>query len=279
MSELGHLEAILLGVVQGLTEFLPVSSSGHLAIIQRWMGLVPDSPPMLLFDVLAHLGTLGAVLLVFAPQIRRFADRLARECRRGWKGRRLGWRIVLLAIAATIPTAAVGLSLQGFFEGKFNDPFWIGGCLIVTGLMLALLVSLGRARRGWRQFQVWQAALVGFAQAGAILPGISRSGATICVARYCGLRRRWAAEFSFLIAAPAILGGVILKTSDVLSLPADELSGLRWAPILLGSVVSFLVGVIALRCLLGIVRRAKLHYFAAYCWLLGAAVFTGILWP
>ncbi len=279
MSELGYLEATLLGVVQGLTEFLPVSSSGHLAISQRWLGLRPDRPAMLLFDVLAHLGTLAAVLFVFAGPLGRFLDRLRRECDRRWSGRRTAWRIVVLALVATIPAAIAGLSLQDFYEAKFNNGAWIGGGLIVTGFMLITLVPLRRGRRGWNQLRWWQAGLVGIAQAGAILPGISRSGATICVACYCGLRRRWAAEFSFLIVGPAIIGSVVLKTRDVVSLPADELSNVPLAPIILGSVVSLVVGVIALKLLLGAVRRAKLHYFAGYCWLVGAAVLAGILWP
>ncbi|MGB2984927.1 MAG: undecaprenyl-diphosphate phosphatase [Phycisphaerae bacterium] len=275
MSELDYVSAILLGAIQGLTEFLPISSSGHLALIQRWLDLDPDSTPMLLFDVLAHLGTLVAVGVVFAEQARRFVHRLVRESSRSWSGKRYAWRIALLAVAATVPTAVIGLAFQETFESAFDRPMWIGVCLITTGALLAVLAKLGRGQRGWKDFRWWQALLVGIAQGFAILPGISRSGATICVASYCGLRRRWAAEFSFLIVVPAIAGGTLLKVKDTLNLPAEQLAAVAWGPLVVGSILSLTVGVFALKLLLGAVRRAKLHYFALYCWVLGAVVLLG----
>ncbi len=275
MSELGYLNAILLGVIQGLTEFLPVSSSGHLALTQRWLGLDPDTPALLLFDVLAHIGTLVAVLYVFAGPAGRFVGRVVRESGQSFSGRRHGWHIAALAGVATIPTGVIGLAFKSRFEEAFDKPVWIGSCLIVTGVLLAGLAVTRRGRRGWRDFRWWQAVLVGVAQACAILPGISRSGSTICIAGYCGLRRQWAAQFSFLIAVPAIVGGAIIKTMDTLTLPADQLALIPFGPVLVGSLVSLIVGILALRLLLGTVRRAKLHYFAPYCWLLGIAVLVG----
>lgn len=279
MSEFGHLDAILLGIVQGLTEFLPISSSGHLAIVQHWIGLDPHSPTMLLFDVLAHLGTLLAVLYVFYAPIRLFVLRLARECERGFSQRHLAFRVLGLAVVALVPTGVIGLTCQAFFEEKFADPRWIGGCLLFTGTILAALVVTPRGRRGWARFRWWQAGLVGLSQAAAILPGVSRSGATICTASYCGLRRRWAAEFSFLIAVPAIVAATILKTKDTLELPSGMLAAVPWGPVVLGSLGSLGVGIVALRILLGAVRRAKLHYFSVYCWVVGIGVLTGVLWP
>ncbi len=253
-----------------MTEFLPVSSSGHLALGQRQLGLDPDSPTLLLFDLMAHLGTLIAVWIVFATPTRRYVHRLIRESLPSWHGRRrVAWRITLLGIAATVPTAAIGLGFKDTLEAAFDKPRWIGIGLLVTGVLLALTAMIRRGRRGWRQFRWWQAVLVGLAQGLAILPGISRSGSTICVAAYCGLRRRWAAEFSFLIVVPAILGATVLKTKEAFELPALQSSAIPWGPIAVGSVVSLIVGVFALRLLVQAVRRAKLHYFAVYCWIVG----------
>jgi undecaprenyl-diphosphatase len=143
---------------------------------------------------------------------------------------------------------------------------------MVTGTMLGLLAWVRRGRRGWRDFPMLSAVLVGVAQGAAILPGVSRSGATICVASYCGLRRRWAAQFSFLIAVPPILGAALLEIIDVARLPAEQLVDLPVGALVLGGLTSMLVGVVALRLLLSAVRRAKLHYFAAYCGMMGIVV-------
>ena len=133
MNQFDYLTAAVLGVVQGLTEFLPVSSSGHLAIVQEFFELEPDSPQMLLFDVLAHLGTLLAVLIVFAGPLSRFFFRLRKECRSTWTHKRTGLRILALGVAATIPTAIIGLSLRGSFEQAFGKPRWIAVAFAVTG--------------------------------------------------------------------------------------------------------------------------------------------------
>ena len=275
MSEFDYLTAILLGAVQGLTEFLPISSSGHLALTQQWLGLDARHPQMLLFYVLAHVGTLVAILIVFARTIARFLDRLAAELETNRFPQRKAWRIVGLAMVASIPTAVIGAGFQDFFERAFGKPMWIGVALLITSLLLALTVVVKRPSRGWMMFRWWQAALVGVAQGLAVMPGISRSGATICLALFCGLRRRWAAEFSFLIAAPAIVGATVVKTKDTFALPADELANTAWGPVVVGSIVSTVVGVVALMILLKAVQRAKLHHFAWYCGAAGILVLAG----
>ena len=275
MNQLDYLTATVLGVVQGLTEFLPVSSSGHLALVQEWLDLAPDSRQMLLFDVLAHLGTLLAVLIVFAGPLSRFLFRLRNECRSTWTHKRTGLRILALGVAATIPTGIIGLTLRGSFEQAFGKPKWIAAALAVTGLLLAATKWIPRPTHGWRRFTWWQAIVVGIVQGMAIMPGISRSGATICAALFLGLRRRWAAEFSFLIAAPAILGAVVLQLGDAFTRSSEVEAGYGWGPAILGSFVSLIVGVFALKLLLGMVRSAKLHYFAVYCLILSVVVFFG----
>ncbi|MFQ5413403.1 MAG: undecaprenyl-diphosphate phosphatase [Phycisphaerae bacterium] len=272
MDALGYGDALLLGLVQGLTEFLPVSSSGHLALTQTWLGLESGSDTLLLFDVVAHFGTVLAIMVVLGRSGMVFLRRLWAERAAAWRGHRHACHVMVLCLAATVPTAAIGLGFKDKLESAYDDPGIIGLCLLLTGSLLALMAVVPRPRRGWKQFGVWRAALIGVAQGLAILPGISRSGATICAALGLGLRRRWAAEFSFLIAMPAICGAVALKIKDTLDLPAAALADTPWGPILAGSVVSFATGVVALRLLLAAVRSANLHFFAIYCWLLGALV-------
>lgn len=276
MTQLDYARAAVIGAIQGLTEFLPISSSGHLTVVQRWIGLDPVSGHMLLLDVLVHLATLVAVGCVFAVPARRFTRRLVRETSGSWTGRRYAWRLVGHGALATLVTGTIGLMFQDSFESAFDRPTLIGACFIVTGALLAATAPTRRRALGWKEFRWWQAALVGLAQAVAIFPGISRSGATIAVALFFGLRRRWAAEFSFLIAVPAIIGGAAIKLKDTLQLPPAHLADIPWGPILVATLVSAAVGVVALSMLLNIVRRAKLHLFAWYCWLVGALILTGI---
>ncbi|MCP4246158.1 MAG: undecaprenyl-diphosphate phosphatase [bacterium] len=272
MNDLDTIQALVLGIIQGLTEFLPVSSSGHLAIAQRLMHLEADSHSMLLFDVASHLGTLAAVVWVFAGTFRRYLRRLLAERGPDYAGRRIAWRLAGLGVAASIPTALIGLYFKDPFEAAFAKPTWIGVGLLTTGTLLFVTGRLPRPRRGWRQFGVMRALLVGVVQGAAILPGISRSGSTICAAMACGLRRRWAAEFSFFIAVPAICGAALIKLEDTLELSSAELAAVPTVPIAVGALVALVSGVFALRLLLSSVRRGRLQHFCYYCWLLGAIV-------
>lgn len=277
MSELTYLEAVVLGMVQGLTEFLPVSSSAHLAITQRWYALDPESLPMHVFDGLVHIGTTLAVFIVFAGSLRGYVHRLVGELSASWTGKRYALRILLLGVAATIPTGVIGLGFKKTFETAFGQPGWIGVGLLITGVLLAVTAWVGRGQRGWKNFVWWQAVLVGIAQGIAIWPGVSRSGSTICAATFCGLRRRWAAEFSFFIAVPAILVATVLKLREAFAMSATSAVAIAWGPTLIGAAVSLVVGVLALRLLLGAVRRAKLHYFSYYCWIVGVLLIAKVL--
>ncbi len=270
MTELDYLTACLLGLVQGLTEFLPVSSSGHLVIIQKMLQLSGDSPQMLLFTVATHVGTLAAVVVVFAGTFIRFLHRIGAELQPSFKGRRTALLIAWLGVVACIPTAAIGLGFKDQFERAFDSAATTAVGLLITGTLLFILGYLPRPRRGWRRMGWRRAALVGLAQGCAIMPGVSRSGSTICVALFLGIKRRWAVEFSFLIAAPAIAGAALLKLLETLSLPQEQVSAIPWGPILAGSVVAFITGTLALRILLSLVIRDKIHHFCYYCWVLGA---------
>ncbi len=272
MISLDYFRALILGVIQGLTEFLPVSSSAHLAVAQKWMGLDPESLTLQLFDGFSHIGTLIAVAYVFLHPILRYLRRLLAETKSTWTGRRYAMRIAGLGIVASIPTAAIGLGLKKILEAAFGNMLEVGIELIITGGILVVMAWIPRGRRGWRDFSFRSAFLIGVAQGVAIFPGISRSGTTICTAAFLGIRRRWAVEFSFLISFPAIVGATMLVFKDALDLGAGQFDALPWGPIVVGSLTSLVVGVVSLRLLIGAVRKAKLHYFAVYCWLAGAVI-------
>lgn len=277
MSDLSYLEALLLGALQGLTEFLPISSSGHLVLAQRHFDIDPGSPAMLLFDVLVHVGTLVAAGIVFAGPFAKFCAQLVTESKPGWTGEKNARRILLLAIAAVVPTAVIGLGLRDRFEEAFSQPHIVGLGLMGTGVLLLATRFVRPPKRGWREFNSWRAVIVGIAQGAAILPGVSRSGSTICIAIFLGLRRRWAGEFSFLIVVPAIIGGAALQIRTVLGMDGGQLTNIEWGPMLAGTLIAALVGVGCLKLLLHVIRRAQLHWFALYCFSVGALVLLGVV--
>ncbi len=274
------LQAVLLGVVQGLTEFLPVSSSGHLALGQhllRRLGspLPPsESPGMLLFDLCTHLGTLAAIAVVFLPVFRRYVRSLAHDLPRyrllASDKPPAALYVTLLGVVACVPTAVIGLAFEDHMKAAFGQPATIGVALLITGCLLWASELRGRPRRGWRRFGLGAALLVGVAQGLAITPGISRSGSTVSVALLCGLRRRWVGQFSFLIFIPPVLAGSVKQAAEVFAQP--QASDFRLGPTLAGTLVAALVGYAALKVFLTVIQKAKLRYFGIYCWLVGLVV-------
>ena len=248
------LKAILLGLIQGLTEVLPISSSGHLVIFHDLFSFHQAS---VLFDVFLHVGTLVPVVIVFRNDIRALLT-----TRRRW--------LALLALG-TVPIVLAGLLLRHGIEREFQTIRWVGPLLLINaGVLLAGGRLAGRLRRtrapGWLH-----AAVVGIAQAVALLPGISRSGSTISTGLATGLDCEDAARFSFLLAIPAILLALAAKLRDVVR-GAEAVDPQMWAPIAVGALVSMLVGYAALRALLAVVRRRRLGYFGWYCLAVGAAL-------
>jgi undecaprenyl-diphosphatase len=249
-------EALMLGVVQGLTEFLPVSSSGHLAVLKHLFGQ-GDVP--VLFDVLLHVSTLGVVVLVFRGRIGAIIVSLAR-----WVGRRAdhetdaeNLRIVVLALLATVVTGVLGLGISGFEAGRY--PKLVGVLFLVTALIL-VSTRFTRGNRGYGEMGAGRALLAGFAQGLGVFPGISRAGITISAGLLSGVARREAAEFSFLLSIPAILGALMLTLRD-----AGELAAaVPPASLIAGLVSSFVVGLLSLRLLLRLVRGGRLYLFALY---------------
>lgn len=265
------LEALVLGVVQGLTEFLPVSSSGHLVLCQHLFGL---KEPELLFDICVHVGTLMAVLAVFYQDILQMLSALMRlpSLARQPGGLRTQFaqhpelRLMLLVVLGTLPTAAMGILFAKMAEQLFGTIWLVGMALIITGTFLwftRLRLSSGRSIQ---EMQAKDALILGLAQGLAIVPGISRSGATISTALYLGIDRELAGRFSFLLAIPAILGALVLGLDGDMfqtSLPAGM--------ILLGSLTAAIIGYLALLLLLKLVKKGQLYRFAPYCWIVGLA--------
>ena len=249
------LSAALLGVVQGLTEFLPVSSSGHLVLFQSWLPVAGDP---LAFDLALHLGTLIPVLWVYRADLSGvIVDTTQGE---GPFLDRPGVRLLLLLVAATIPTAVIGLSLEDIFERLFHTPAAVGAAFAVTGTFLWLTKKLKKGSTPAHGLRWRHAVGIGLAQGLAITPGISRSGSTIAAGLFLGMDREAAARFSFLLSIPAILGAVVLKAGDL------DFSGASMTPILVGVTTSAISGYIALRVLIRLVRAGDFSKFAYYLW-------------
>lgn len=252
------LQAIILGLIQGLTEFIPVSSSGHLVLVP-W--LLKWSQPSVLFDTVLHWGTLMAVVVYFW----RDWWRLITAWLRGlihWDWHERDARLAWLLILGTVPAVVIGYLLQAWFESLFGKPVWVAVFLLVTAGFLALAEWLGRRVRTMEQ-QRWSDALViGLAQAAAIAPGISRSGATMATGLLRGMKRTDAARFSFLLSAPIILGAGLVPLFDVLSAPQ---SGVQALSLVAGFLVAALTGYLCIGGLLRYLQKGSLYLFSLYC--------------
>jgi undecaprenyl-diphosphatase len=264
------VQAIILAIVQGLSEFIPISSSGHLVIVPWFLGW---EKPSLLFDTVLHWGTLVSIFLVFGADIWRIAlATLGSLASRSLAdvNARLGWFIVV----GTIPALVTGLLFKDFFEALFSSPAAAGGFLLVTAALLTTseLIVRSRPPQGTLTTLTWrQTILIGLAQAIALAPGISRSGSTMAAGLGLGLRREDAARFSFLLGTPAFFGAGLLQLLDAISVDAADV--MAQAPVLLvGLVVSAAVGYAAIRGLLAYLRRRSLYVFAGYCLIMGLLV-------
>lgn len=251
---MNNLDAIILGLVQGLTEFLPVSSSGHLVLFQHLLGL---KQPGLTFEVLVHLGTLVAVLVAFWEDI--------------WKIlKRPFCRYTYLIVIGTIPAGLMGVFLGPLFEKAFESLMVVGIGLLITGCLL--IIGERAASRYWfgketGEVTTGDALFIGLLQGIAITPGISRSGSTIAAGLFRGLDREYAARFSFLLSIPAILGAGLLEAGEVwqTGIPGQEI-----LPYILGPVSAAVFSYLAIRLVMGLVKQGRLSLFSYYCWAVGA---------
>jgi undecaprenyl-diphosphatase len=261
------LEALVLGVVQGATEYLPVSSSGHLVLAQHLFGL---TEPVLFFDIVLHLGTLAAVLWYFRTELRTVlaetrAGFAALARGRSWAAADAanpGFRLSFLIVVGTLPTGLIGLAFRSGFERLFASVRWVGVLLLVTGALLLLTRFVRTRRRGSGGMKAVDALIIGLMQGLAIAPGISRSGATISAALLLGLDRDTAVRYSFLLSIPSILGALLLKLGS---------AGGAAGP--LGMTVGFAAaavsGYLCLALLVRLVRKGQLFWFSPYCFAAG----------
>jgi undecaprenyl-diphosphatase len=267
--------AALLGVIQGLTEFLPISSSGHLVLFQNLFGL---TEPEIYFDVCLHVGTLTAICVYFSKDLREIASTIFSVST--WSVGRRGLyeslrqkpeiRLLWFILMGSVPTAFLGLLFRPIAPKVFSSVQLVGIMLFVTGLLLWLTRRLKSGERNAEQFTIWDALCIGIIQGLAIFPGISRSGATIAVGLFRGLDRETAARYSFLLSIPAVLGAMILELAQT---PSSDFP--PFGVVLLGSLIAAVVGYAALRVLIHLVKKGELYAFAPYCWFVGAIAVVG----
>ncbi len=269
---------VILAVIQGLTEFLPVSSSGHLVIFQNFFDLKES---MVSFDINVHFGTLLAVIVIFRKEIQDIIISLFSFLKSFIQGNHSLTRInqdpdaklAFLIIIGSIPTGIIGLGFHNLVDRLFSSIILTGMMLIITGFLLWGTKNIKNNNKNIENFSIKGALLIGLIQGIAILPGISRSGSTIAAGIFLGLNRKTAAKYSFLLSVPAIAGAEILNLKSLYATPALPLE------ITLASIfISFIVGVCSLKLLLYFVKQGRLHYFSPYCWFAGAtALFYGIM--
>jgi undecaprenyl-diphosphatase len=247
-------QVIILAVVQGVAEFLPISSSGHLVAVEALLGKRTDNTEL---SIVLHFGTLLAILVFYR---RRIAELLQQDR-----------RVIFLMIIGTIPAAVLGIYLKKYHESLLKDPLLTGFMLVVTGFILTLMSRLRPGRQTYQKMGAGVALMIGLAQACALLPGISRSGSTIVMGAVMGLQRQSAATFSFLLAIPAIGGASLLEARDILQ---EGASMPLWL-LAVGAAVAFAVGLVALGWLVRWVEQGKLHWFAYWLFPFG---FFMIVW-
>lgn len=251
------LEAIILGIVQGIGEFLPISSSGHLVIagelLELATGVKKNNEEKLLLNVVLHAGTLGSILVVYRKEI--------------WE-LRVQPRVCVMLVLASIPAAILGFTMKKTFEEVFAEPFIAGVALFGTAGLLMLGQRLEKSELNYEDLPLRNAFLIGLFQAAALIPGISRSGSTIAGGLMLGLQRKSAAAFSFLMAIPVIGGAVLVELKDVFTGKTVVDSPVA---LVIGGIVSFAVGLACLRWMVSLIAKGKLHWFAYYCVAVGTA--------
>jgi undecaprenyl-diphosphatase len=251
------LEAVILGIVQGIGEFLPISSSGHLVIAGELLELVTGNrkanDEKLLLNVVLHAGTLGSILVVYRREI--------------WE-LRVQPRVCMMLVLASIPAAFLGFTMKDYFEEVFETPLIAGVALFGTAGLLILGQRLEKSDLDYKGLPLKKSFLIGLFQAGALIPGISRSGSTIAGGLMLGLQRKSAAAFSFLMAIPVIGGAVLVEMRDIFK--GETVVGSPVA-LFVGGAVSFVVGVVCLKGMVSLIAKGKLHWFAYYCVAVGTA--------
>lgn len=269
---MSFLTAIILGLVQGIAEFLPISSSGHLSILQHFMGLTNVEQNYLLFDVLLHLGTLISIFIIYFHDIidlikdffALIADLISPQ-KNQKKEVTPNDRMVLMLIVATLPLFLI-LPMKDKVESLYSNMWFVGSALLVTGVLLFMADRMSRGRKTDRTGTILDSLLVGVGQALAVSPGLSRSGTTIAFGMMRGFDRNFAVRFSFLLSIPAVLGANILSLIDAIKAGID----VSLLPMyLVGMVVAAVSGYFAITLVKLLARKGKFGSFAYYCWAVG----------
>lgn len=268
-----YFQAIVLGLAQGLAEFLPISSSGHLALLQYFFDVSAEN--VLPFAVLLHFGTLVSVFIVYWKDIVELIRELCAVISDIFRGRGLRInanpvrRLGFMIIVATIPTAVIGLLFNDAFAALYLSLVSIGIGLLITGTILFVAERMSRSNKTVKEMKFRNAVFVGIMQGIAICPGISRSGSTLFGGLISGLNKEFAVKFAFLISIPSILGSVIMEAPDAFREGMDiSLIG----PVAVGVVVSALSGLFAIKAMIKLVSNKRLIGFSVYTWVLGIAV-------
>lgn len=260
------LKAIILGIIQGLTEFLPVSSSGHLILGGHFLKF---HKPDISFEIILHLGSLLAVLIYFRKDIQMLLNSLFKFKDKSPKNVN-NRKILFYLLIATFVTGIIGYAFSDLFEKMFTTPLVACVMLIVTGIILFISDIFRNTRLDASQTGIGRSLLIGLGQSFAIVPGISRSGSTIAIGIFTGLKREQAARFSFLLSIPAILGATLLKIDAIINLESQFI-----IKYILGTIFAFISGYLVIAWLIKLVKKQKLKYFSYYCWLI--AIISGIL--
>ena len=270
-------QAVILGIIQGLTEFLPVSSSGHLVLFQHLFGL---SEPQLFFDISLHVGTLLAVALIYLKEIKGMINAFFKLMVSVFKNEKTSdilatdpdARLFYLIVLGSIPTGVIGLFLKNYADTIFSSITVVGCMLIITGILLWVTRKRTDTHLLIKDVSPKKAFIIGTIQGLAVMPGISRSGSTIAAGLFMGLERETAARYSFLLSMPAIMAAEFIGLIDGFSTDFNINSLTA-----VGTATAFITGYMALRVLLKIVKKGRLHLFAFYCWAIGIlAVFSGV---
>ena len=253
------IQAIIIGIVQGLTEFLPISSSAHLIFAERALGVAPD----LAFDTFLHLGSLIDGLWFFHGDLQhRFIEGLYED-----PYKKLAWYVIL----ATIPVGIVGVLFQSQVEELFAGALYVPAFfLFVTGTILYLSQRMNSGKIDFANVSGKESLFMGLGQACAILPGLSRSGTTIAAGLVAGLDKEFAAKFSFILSIPAIIGATIVQVKDI-----GGAMDANFTAIILGFIAAFIAGYLAIKWVLDLIQNRNLDIFSYYCWAVGIIVFLG----
>ena len=260
-----NIQAITLGIVQGLTEYLPVSSSAHLVLVPSFLQWQIGEHEAFVFDVLIQLGTLLGVLIYFYDKLKEMFLDFIKHLFSGFSFKNTNTKLSWLIIIATIPASVIGLSFKSIIKGYFSSTLATGYCLIITAILLYVAEKLYNKKNSEPNYLV--ALCMGIFQALALMPGISRSGSTIAAGMFCGLSRQKAAQFSFFMSIPVMLGASLVASKDLYD--NSDLINNMLTPITIGFISSAITGYLVIKWFMEYISKKSLFVFSYYCLTLG----------